>query len=79
MLYIFVNSWSIKRLGLRTRKRDNSDLIRNMFRNSEKLGFHTVNQGQKEELKLVPSFVDSPEWKPESIFSHFSMLCLLEP
>lgn len=50
-----------------------------MCRNSEKLGFHTVNQGWKEELKLVPSSVDSPEWELESIFSHFSVLCLLEP
>lgn len=53
------------------RKGGNNDLIRNMCRNSEKLGFHTVNSRWKEELKLVPSFVDSPEWKPESILRSF--------
>lgn len=61
------------------RKRDNSDLIRNPCRNSEKLGFRAVNQGRKEELKLAASFVDAPEWKPESILRHFSVLCLPEP
>lgn len=52
MLYISVDSWFIKSLGLRMRKRDSGDLIRNPCRNSEKLGFPTVNQERKEELKL---------------------------
>lgn len=81
MLYIFVNSWSIKPLRLMMRKRDNSDFIGNMCRNSEKLEFHTVKLERKEELKSVAYFVDSPcEWKPEFILRSFQYVpCLLEP